>query len=200
MSISETVQDYIEFAQAEPVAVAIILVVLFVWFASGCFSSSIAEDRMHNPWVHFALGLVIPVIYPLIILFALNVKVPKDKIDQAKKEAAVEHIDGPPPPDMLPPAAIRITDDSTPGLIDPEMLATKTSAFNEAYFKQHAVDSMGKTLGPYIITVGGEELRAERIVEVLPKAVVIEIASSGGKAQTLRIPYEKVENCIEVHD
>ena len=152
---------------------------------------------MHGPLKHFIAGLVIPILYPLIILVALPYRTVKETVAAATSEERIERVDGPPPAEMLPVASIG--EDGSVGLIDPDMLDA-TVTFGESYFKHRAVDSTGRALGPYVITVGGDELRAERIVEVLRNAVVIEIAITGGEGQTLRIPYDKIDNCVEVHD
>ena len=199
MDLQQIFQDYGDFFLDvdNQVGVAVCVVGVAVWIWSGCFASSVAETRMHGPLPHFIAGLVIPIVYPLIILVALPYRTVKEKVADPTREERIERVDGPPPAEMLPVSSIG--DDSSIGLIDPDMLEA-TASFGESYFKHRAVDSTGRALGPYLITVGGEELRAERIVEVLLKTVVIEIASTGGKGQTLRIPYEKIDDCVEVHD
>ena len=199
MDLQQIFQDYGDFFLEvdNQIAVAICVAVVAVWVWSGCFASSVAETRLHGPLIHFIAGLAIPIVYPLIILIALPYRTVKETVAASTLEEMIEHVDGPPPAEMLPAAAIG--GDSSIGLIDPDMLEVTTS-IGESYFKHRAVDSAGRALGPYAITVGGEELRAERIVEVLQNAVVIEIASTGGEGQTLRIPYDKIDNCVEVHD
>jgi len=199
MDLQQVFQDYGDFFLDvdNQIAVAICVAAITVWIWSGCFASSVAETRMHGPLKHFIAGLAIPIVYPLIILVALPYRTVKETVVDTTNEERIERVDGPPPAETLPVSSI--DEDRPAGLIDPDMLDASVS-FGETYFKQRAVDSTGRALGPYVITVGGEELRAERIVEVLPNAVVIEIASTDGKGQTLRIPYEKIESCVEVHD
>ena len=199
MDLQQVFQDYGDFFLDvdNQIAVAICVAVVTVWIWSGCFASSVAETRMHGPLMHFIAGLAIPIVYPLVILVVLPYRTVKEAVVDATDEERIERVDGPPPAEMLPVASI--DEDSSTGLIDPDMLDA-TVTFGESYFKHRAVDSTGRALGPYAITVGGEELRAERIVEVLQNAVVIEIASTGSKGQTLRIPYDKIDSCIEVHD
>jgi|GEM_PF-1591195 hypothetical protein len=199
MDLQQMFQDYGDFFLDvdNQIRVAICVAVITVWIWSGCFASSVAETRMHGPLKHFIAGLVIPILYPLIILVALPYRTVKETVAAATNEERIERVDGPPPAEMLPVASIG--EDGSVGLIDPDMLDA-TVTFGESYFKHRAVDSTGRALGPYVITVGGDELRAERIVEVLRNAVVIEIAITGGEGQTLRIPYDKIDNCVEVHD
>jgi len=199
MDLQQMFQDYGDFFLDvdNQIRVAICVAVITVWIWSGCFASSVAETRMHGPLKHFIAGLVIPILYPLIILVALPYRTVKETVAAATSEERIERVDGPPPAEMLPVASIG--EDGSVGLIDPDMLDA-TVTFGESYFKHRAVDSTGRALGPYVITVGGDELRAERIVEVLRNAVVIEIAITGGEGQTLRIPYDKIDNCVEVHD
>jgi hypothetical protein len=199
MDLQQMFQDYGDFFLDvdNQIEVAICVAVITVWIWSGCFASSVAETRMHGPLKHFIAGLVIPILYPLIILVALPYRTVKETVAAATSEERIERVDGPPPAEMLPVASIG--EDGSVGLIDPDMLDA-TVTFGESYFKHRAVDSTGRALGPYVITVGGDELRAERIVEVLRNAVVIEIAITGGEGQTLRIPYDKIDNCVEVHD
>jgi len=55
---------------------AILLIVVTVALMSGCWASSIAETRLHSPKFHFFIGLLLPLVYPLVILFAMPADLP----------------------------------------------------------------------------------------------------------------------------
>ena len=52
--------------------------------------------------------------------------------------------------------------------------------------------------GPWCITFGDTEATAQRIVEALPNAVVIQTQAEDGTNQTIRIPYAKITGCKAV--
>jgi hypothetical protein len=161
-----------------------IFVGLLLWLASGCIASTIAEIRLRSPILHLLGGLIIPGVYPLAVLFMMPVK--QQKVE--KQEEEVEHVEGPPPVEQTPLSGTAITEDfSDEGDI----------AYNQAYFKKICFDSEGNHRGPFIIDVGDDELRVEKIVDCLLSVCVIEITNADGKAQTLRIPYDRVKSCTD---
>ena len=70
------------------VTVFLAFLVLFL-LGSACWVASIAASRRHNAVVHFILGLLFPWVYPIIILFAMDIKGAKqmrENLERQKKE------------------------------------------------------------------------------------------------------------------
>lgn len=180
-------REYLSFLQNAWPGVAALILLGVVWLASGCAAATVAELRRHGPWLHFCGGIVIPIGYPLFVLFVL----PRKKEKEAKvKEEKVTHIEGPPPVEQPPVSKIKAH-------LEP-VIEAEEPAFNQAYFKRIASDSEGNLRGPFTFNIGGEQLRVERIVEAMPAAVVIEIVDAQNKAQTIRLPYTRIEGCKEL--
>ena len=67
-----------------PIVAAIVIILTFM-VGSGCWAGAIAEARRHFMKRHFILGFFIPGVYPIFILFAMDVKGAKER-EQAWKE------------------------------------------------------------------------------------------------------------------
>jgi len=70
---------------ADPGVAMVIALALTFLLGSACWAASIAQARRHPIWLHFTLGLLLPWVYPLVILFAMNIKGEKEM--RAKLEA-----------------------------------------------------------------------------------------------------------------
>lgn len=168
--------------------------VMVIWLFSGCLSASIAEDRLRSPWFHFCLGMMIPYLYPLIMLFKLPVYTPPAEKPE-KQEKVYQKVEGPPPVDAAPPAP---PDTTGPAVLDTQMVAAADVAFDRTYFKQISVDMSGNHRGPFIFKIKGNDLKVERIVECLEQAVMVEFISADNKTQSIRVPYKNIEACKEL--
>jgi len=190
-------KEYAVFAKGHWTELLVYSSILIVFLWSACFSASIAEFRLRSPWFHFVVGLFIPVIYPIIILFKLPVyTAPATKVVEEEVETKAP-VEGPPPVDAAPPAAI---DANAPpaGLIDTESLEAPGGSYDQRFFKQIATDVSGNSRGPFMFVVKGNELKVEKIVDPMEEAVIIEFVSSDGVLQKLRIPYQNVESCKDI--
>jgi len=173
---------------ADPLLLVLIAIVLTIWLGSACWAGSIAEMRRHAPKLHFFIGLVLPLLYPLVILFALDVKGAKarDRERQREKEQAAAAAA------PVQPAAVDSPDIDLP--IE-QAEAKEETTLDEHYFTDIALDDQGNPTGPWRITYGDTEIVAQRIVDALPHAVVIETLAADGKAHKIRIPYSKISGC-----
>lgn len=48
--------------------------VVILWLGCACWASSIAESRGYSPKMHFFIGLLLPVVYPPVLLVGMDVK------------------------------------------------------------------------------------------------------------------------------
>ena len=187
-------KDYLAFAQGNPLLLAIPTVGMVIWFFSGCYSASIAEARIRNPWIHFVLGIALPVVYPLVILFKLSVYVPPEGEGEGKETEKSRQMEGPPPVETAPPAMA----EAGAAIVDTQMVDSPDLAFDKSYFKQVAIDVSGNHRGPFIFKIQGNELKVEKILDSLDDAVILEFVSADGKTQSIRAPYKNIESCKEV--
>ncbi len=188
-------RDYIMFLKGSSgeVAIYVIMIIIILW--SGCFSASVAEFRLRSPLFHFFIGVLIPVIYPIFILFKMTVySAPVAKLEV--EEEVIHHIEGPPPVEAAPPASIETTA-PVAGLINTESLDSPNRTYDQGYFKQIAIDASGNHRGPFIFIVKGNEFKVEKIIDPMGDAVLIEFVSSDGKLQKLRIPYQNIDSVKE---
>ena len=185
-------QDYLSFLQDNIPLVAGTFFVTVIWLMSGCCASTISELRKRGQWLHLFLGLLIPWVYPVFIFFTMTVK----RGDGTKEEdVAAEHADGAPPPKKVPGMKGALVDEDL-GL---EEELDALPEWNPVRLKEMATDLEGNPRGPFVfLLTNGHEQRAERILDALPMAVVIEIVDFNENTQRLRIPYGEIENCTEL--
>jgi hypothetical protein len=162
-----TTGDYFGFVILGCIASAVVV-------GSGALSSSIAEGRLRGRQLHFLLGMLMPVIYPVLALFVLPRKT-------YEKEEATEMR-------MMGNAAETASDDEY----------DTQSALNYDFFHASMFDTTGNPRGPFIMVVDNVELRVERIAEVMPKIVVLETVNSDGNLQTMRLPFGRISSCREI--
>ena len=174
-------------------AAAVLLGILTLWLGAACWSSSIAETRLHSPVLHFFAGLLVPGLYPFVLLFAMGVKSPE-------RHARTEEAETWEVPPETPAAG-----EKPPST--PEERATETGpreeeeeeeqTYDQEDFRRIARDEEGNFVGPWKLEYDGQTILAERILDALPNVVVLQtIAKPGGRPQRLRIPYSKIESCV----
>ena len=192
-SLQSFITQYTEFLSTNWLEVVIIFAILIIFLGSGCISGSIAEERMRNIAGHFILGFIVPIIYPILIYMKLSVHSKEEA--RGRKVLDFEQVEGAPPVETPPPAMV---ENAPPALLDSRMLDKPVVVFDQAYFKKVAVDMSGNYRGPFLLTVNGEKLKTERIIDSLPEVVLIEFLSADGKMQNMRIPYKNIEGCQEL--
>ncbi len=170
-------------------------ILIILWLASGAFAASVAEKRLHGPYLHFFAGLLVPVLYPLAAMALLRIPERFRKKKTAEQEEEFSPIDAPPPVSGSPPKKRQRKEIGT---VSEDTLSTHSSVYSQAYFKGICFDEVGRSRGPFSLVVEGVELRIERIVDAMEQSVAVETVNADGKLQTLRVPYEKIESCREI--
>ncbi|MFT5126858.1 MAG: hypothetical protein ACI8W8_000454 [Rhodothermales bacterium] len=185
----EVIQAYLQYVRTEPLMIIIGCVATIVVMVSGGMAASVAENRSRGPIKHFLMGLAIPVLYPIICLFAMSVYEPPQAVQVEEEEG--EKGQGPPPVEVMPEG------------VDGELVTAASlddeQRYNKDYFQNIALDDYGNYRGPFTLRMKtGEEVRIDRIIDCLPVVVVTESISPDGKNAHLRIPYDQVEQCEEL--
>jgi hypothetical protein len=145
-----------------------------VWFGLACWASSIAESRRHNPKLHLAIGLLIPLFYPLILLWSMEVG--KTPAELKKQEE-----------DALKQSEVPAEADAEPEPAEPE------AEFSPAGFHELMVRQKAGECGPWQITYDSRDVHVVQILDALPQVVVLEVGAPDGKTQRIRVPYSRIE-------
>ncbi len=168
--------------------VAFMIAVIMLFFVgSACWAASVAASRRYSQIPHFLLGLVIPWIYPLVILFALDIKGQKQmrlesERQRAEKEAA---------------EAERQKNIALNMGISGEEEQVEEALFSPEHFTRLMRNEDGSCAGPWKIVFAGTEMQVMKIVEVLPEVVVVEAVDAKGGSFRMRMPYAKMESIEE---
>ena len=167
----------------DPAVTFTIAAVMLVLFGSACWAASIAKCRRYNPIPHFLLGLIIPWVYPLIILFALDIKGVKEMRAKAEAERLAKEAE----------EAERQKNIALNMGAEAQESEEENEGWTQAYFEKIARAADGSSAGPWIATYGGNTIRVLSIVEALPEVVSVEFEGEKGKTLKIRIPYAKIE-------
>ncbi len=160
------------------------LVIMTLLLASAFWAASIASARRHNAILSFILGLVVPIVYPLVILFTMDIP---GKWDFAAEEEKAKARQSQQPEE---PA----TDDKA----QPEAGADLPFEPTPDYFSKIARDDEGKPAGPWECTFGGNRITVLQILDVLPNCISVEFRDARPEARKMRILYEKIETFTPV--
>ncbi len=111
--LSSSVLKWIEVLRQQDIVVDPILLLLLagvitLWLGCACWSSSIAEARGYGAKLHFFIGLLLPAVYPPIMLMGLDVKksgTSKEKPAEKPEEKPAAQAQAPSPiPEPVPTA------------------------------------------------------------------------------------------------
>jgi hypothetical protein len=173
---------------ADPLILAALVILLTVWFGSAAWAGSIAGSRHHSTKLHFVLGLVVPYLYPLIILFAMDVKGAGER-ERTRKEQQEAQI-------AAEEEKRRVAEmlETPQDEFDAEPVEEKPD-WDMEYFDRISRDENGNPTGPWRIVYGDTEVIALRIVDALPQNVLVEVEGDDERGHRLRIPYSRIVSC-----
>jgi len=168
--------------EIEPYSIITICLLIATFLFSACWASGIAKMRNHNPILHFILGLILPILYPTIIFFSLDLK--GIHTEEEEEEELHEYFRD---------------NHELSNNTNNEQKQEKTVhyKFGEEYFKKIATDSVGNKTGPWQITFVNNTIKALHIIEPLETAVAVAITGKDGKIQKIRVPYAKITSVIK---
>jgi hypothetical protein len=188
----------------------LVLVVLAVtaWVGAAAWAATIAEIRREEPGKHFLLGLLIPFVYPFLLLKRAPVRaaavaaaaeeapqvrgkalaVPKLGSSAERRAAAA----GVGPAAQAP--AVPAAPGATAAPTDVPSGEGARVAYDEAYFRHLKNESLVSAVAPCVVRYGGIEVEARIVLDVMPSVVTLEVRQAGGTVQRMRIPYAKIES------
>lgn len=174
----------------DPLICALLLIILTVWIGFGCWAGSIAGARKHSQMPHFILGMCIPVIYPLIIMFVLDVKGAKERQKKLQELRADEE----------KARAEKEAGGAEKAADAPEVMPggvpEEEPVFDAQYFENIRLDDDGNPTGPWSIVCGESQFHVLGIVECLAEVLVVETEARDGQIQKMRLPYAKITQCV----
>ncbi|MCK5835077.1 MAG: hypothetical protein KAG98_05050 [Lentisphaeria bacterium] len=151
--------------------------IVFIWIGLAAFSASYVELRGGNNGTTFTLGILFPVVAPLLAILMTS-----------GRENREQFVAG----DLV--HAYTYGDASTPSEEPTEETASNEPVgedkFDLAFFKLKT-----QVLGPnqtYQLSMGDRVVTVNRILECLPNVLLAEMMDEDGKAQRMRIPYVKI--------
>jgi len=171
------------------------------WWVSGLWAARIAGRRGRRPGPHWLGGLLLPVAYPLLLVAFLR----KESEDPPASRYTGPSIQPPHRPAARIPFPVggrrpigRAPEPAAPGTQEhPEDPAGQLAPYR-AYFQQylgHDLTASGRLLLEY----GDDVVIADRIVEILPTAVVAETRRNDEPApKCVRIPFTKIGHCRQL--
>ena len=154
---------------------------------SGMAAATLAELKFRNRPVNFVLGIILPVIYPALIYFAMSTN-EKNKIinKKVKKEVAPEK--------EIPASGIKKYKKNKED--DLEDIIQNNEEMNQLFFANIAKDESGAPRGPFFLELDdGQILEISKIVEPLQNVVSVQIGDDD-KAKKIRLPYERIKSCV----
>jgi len=145
-----------------------------------------AEMKNRNRWGHFALGIIFPIVYPVVMYFVFS------KVGASKKEEEEEEKTESADPDQIPDSDLKSYAD---GQGDETGAFPASGLLNQDYFSKISKDETGNFRGPFILELDdGQILEIECIVEALVPAVAVQIGKEA-ESRTIRLPYMKIQSC-----
>ncbi|MBR0459602.1 MAG: hypothetical protein IJJ26_10230 [Victivallales bacterium] len=166
------------------------LVFLFLLlFGSACWAASIASARRHNPLPHFLLGFFLPWIYPLVILFTMDIEGERErrkKMQQAAQEKAEA--------EEQRKRDIAINSQNASGDAAPAAAEEEpTEGVDQARFRKLARNPDGSLAGPWDVVFNNIQVHVVYIIEALPQVVHVACLDEKGAVVQMRIPYAKID-------
>jgi len=169
---------------ADGTTTLLIVLISLALLGSAFWAASIASARRYNPFLHFFLGLLLPWIWPLFMLFCFDLKGEKARRaamaaeSQAKAEAEAQR-----QKDLS----------ATLGVDAPAKSETAEEGFTPKYFESIARREDGKKAGPWEAGFNGITLHVLTIEEVLPQVVKVNFMDEKAHVSQMRLPYARIE-------
>ncbi len=162
-----------------------ISIFILIFCGSGMTAMTFAEIKNRNRWLHGILGLMVPIVYPVILYFAIPKAGVEKKSEEEEKPETAE-------PDVIPDSDLKAY---TGGQGDGTGIHPSSGQYDQNYFSKISKDEKGNFQGPFILELDDNQiLEIECIVEALTPAVAVQIGQ-GDEGRTIRLPYNRIKGC-----
>ncbi len=195
---------------------AFFIILAGLWLTCAFWAASMAARMQSSKIIHFAISLLIPVLYAVVLSILLPGILRRQRREARKLQKAAEAEKRqrkiPPPETKHRSPGRRNGSSSAPGeKPQTESESTAASAENDRHTddkisKEHLyydffydlnkLQKNNQMVRPLRISYAGVEIVANCIIEVMPQLVVVETATKDryAKPQCLRIPFRKIES------
>lgn len=182
-------------------ALIFLLILALAVMGSAFWAAAVAEDKGRDRILHFLGGLVLPYLYPALLIQRLKPRIIGMESAEAEKaergelpESRVEGVGRTPIP--AGQSAARPLD------LFSDSQELNLSRFDQLNFRAAAFNEHGEARGPFYFTLDdGTEFCATRILDTLSSVLLLELSDEFGNAKKLRIPYARITSCstAQVH-
>lgn len=170
-----------------------IVLVILCLLGSACWAASIAASRRHPLWLHFAIGFVVPWIYPIFILFKMDIHGEAER-RRAEQEALQKKAEAEAEKQRIQEqlGKERELQNAESGI--------EGKQWNQKYFEKIGRDDEGRNAGPWKAVISGNEIIVLEILETEPELVYVVFKDSKGTPKKMRIPYARIESWNKTYD
>ena len=173
----------------DPMKAVLIAIFLTFWLGSAFWASSIASCRRHAAFPHFVMGLILPWIWPLYILFNMEIKGERERKERDAQEAAKREAE-----EAEKARQIEEVIKEQRGLIRNE---GSKGGYTREFFNAIARREDGSPAGPWKAVFMEREILVKQILEVLDEVVSVEMVDRKGKMSKMRMPFNRIESWQE---
>ena len=157
--------------------ISIALVLVFIWIGLAAFSASYVELRGGNNGATFALGILFPVVAPLLAMLMKSGVKNQELFVAGELVHAYAYQD-----ESAETAETKKEEESTTPVAEDKF---------DIYFFKQKLQSLGINQ-TYQLSMGDRVVTVNRILECLPNVLLVEMMDEDGNAQRMRIPYVKI--------
>lgn len=168
-----------------------ITIFLIIVIGSGLTAMTVAEIKNRQRFLHFFLGILFPVAYPILLFFVL----PEFKITSKEEKELEKMISNMSDEDnLLPQSELKsVAKADAKGVA---LAMDHGVIMNQQYFGRICTDELGNPTGPFILEMNdGRILEAKHIAGALQSVLAVEISLETGENKTIRLPYQNIRAC-----
>lgn len=187
LCVSDWVSALVSLPLDLPVGLLIgLFFVILLWMFSGVWAADIAELRGYRPHKHLWIGLILPFIYPALLLAILK-PVEGSQVDMKRNKDAAKlrkeaEIQAQKQAEIAAKEEQRQMEDADPTL------------WSKSRMERIAFNADGTPAGPFLCTLDdGQQFYVISIQSIMDQVVILQLADENGTAgPVLRFPYARI--------
>ena len=184
--VNNVLTDDFQIHETSLVAAVVMIVILTLMFSSGAWAASIAQTRRHPRLPFFFLGFFTFFAGPAWLLYNLDIKGEKERLQRLSEEAAVKQAEK---------EARERREQMGRAERGEELPAVSQTGivWDQNYFNSIQRKADGTPDGPWMVSYNGVHVKVLEILEVLPNLVAVRLINQEGNELKGRIPFAKIE-------
>ncbi len=166
-------------------------IVVSLFLGSGFVAMTIAELNFRSRPLHFALGVVLPIAYPIFIHTSMTKAVPDSDDDEEEEEEEEAQPAAVADKEELPDSALKTFKKAQ----EEDYNGIYHGPFEQRFFEYMSRDEQGNQKGPFILELvdDGRILEISAISAAFSNAVAL-ITGDDNNSRTIRLPYSKIKS------